>query len=320
MSRDEELQDEIESHLRMAIADRMARGESREAAERAARAEFGNLTHVKEVTREVHRGIWLERLVQDVRYGLRALRRTPAFTFVALVTLALAIGANSAVFTIVNNVLVQPLPFRDPNRLFVVSYVPTNLPFEVPPALYDRLYLAYRERTRVFEDVSGYQRQQVTLSGVGDATRLLGARVSASFFRVLGVSPAYGRAFAPDEEQVGRDRVVILSDRLWRERFNADARVISRAITLDGVQHTVVGVMPHGFTFPAAADVWMPYAIQLDPGNSFIVPAVGRLRPDATPQQAKSELESIVRAMPRDPRAEGFNSLAAIIPLKDTLT
>src|SRR5438477_6869733 len=123
---DDELEDELTSHLRMAIADRMARGESRESAERAARLEFGNLTHVKEETREIRRGIWLERLVQDVRYGARALRRTPAFTIVAVLTLALAIGGNSAVFTVVNSVLLRPLPFRDPGRLFLLSHMPTD--------------------------------------------------------------------------------------------------------------------------------------------------------------------------------------------------
>jgi len=290
--RDEDLDDEIEAHLRMAVADRMARGESREQAERAVRREFGNLTHVKEVTREV-RGVWFERLVQDVRYGLRALRRTPAFTAIAVLTLALAIGANSAVFTVVSNVLLQPLPFRDPARLLLVSHVPTNLPFELPPGLADRLYLAYRERARAFESVSGYQRQQFTLSGVGDAARLFGTRVSANFFNLLGVAPAIGRSCAADEETPGRDRVVILGDRLWRQRFNADPTIIGRTISLDGVPRTVVGVTPAGFTFPASADLWVPMAIQLDAGNSFIVPTMGRLRADATPQQATAELESI---------------------------
>ena len=320
MSRDEDLNEEIASHLRMAIADRMARGESRDQAERAARAEFGNVTHVQEVTREVRRGIWLERLAQDLRYGLRALRRTPAFTAVALLTLALAIGANSAVFTVVNNVLLRPLPFRDPGRLYVVSYLPTNLPFELPPGLDDRLFLEFRRHAGRFEGVTGYQRQQLTLSGVGDATRLLGARVSASFFEVLGVSPAVGRAFAFDEEQVGNDRVVILSDRLWRARFNGDRAVIGTTITLDGTPRTVVGVMPRDFSFPASAALWTPLTIQLDAGNSLIVPTVGRLRADASPEQARAELQSIAGGMPHDPRADDMIMAAGIIPLKDTVT
>jgi putative ABC transport system permease protein len=318
--RDEELQEELAAHLRMAIADRMARGASRDEAERAARREFGNVTHVAEVTREVHRGIWLERLAQDLRYGWRALRRTPAFTTVAVATLALAIGANSAVFTVVNSVLLAPLPFRDPGRLYVASYLPTNLPFEVPPGLDDRLYLEYRRHDLRFERITGYQRQQLTLSGAGDATRLLGARVSASFFDVLGVEPALGRAFTPDEDQAGSDRVVILSDRLWRARFNGDRAVLGTTITLDGIQRIVIGIMPRGFTFPASSELWTPLALRLDPGNSFMFPVVGRLRADATPEQAKSELETIALAMPPDPRAGGIKPVAQIIPLKDTLT
>src|SRR5438094_10674687 len=125
--RDTELDEELAAHLRMAVADRMARGESQGAAEAAARRELGNVTHIKEVTREATGRLWIERLVQDVRYGLRALRRTPAFTVVAVLTLTIAIGANSAVFTVVNSVLLRPLPFRDPSRLYLVSYMPTCL-------------------------------------------------------------------------------------------------------------------------------------------------------------------------------------------------
>jgi len=316
---DDEIQEEIAAHLRMAIADKMARGASREEAERAARAEFGNVTHVAEVTRDVRGGLWLERLGQDLRYGWRALRRTPAFTTVAVATLALAIGANSAVFTVVNSVLLQPLPFRDPGRLYAVSYLPTDLPFELPPGVDDRLYLEYRQHVSRFDRITGYQRQDLTLSGVRDATRLPGARASATFFEVLGVQPALGRAFSADEDQAGTDRVVILSDRLWRARFNGDRAILGKAITLDGITRTVVGVMPRGFTFPAASQVWTPLALRLDPGNSFLFPVIGRLRADATPEQAKSELEAIALAMPPDPRAGGIKPVARIIPLKDTL-
>src|SRR5438309_202814 len=316
---DDEIQEEIAAHLRMAIADKMARGASREEAERTARAEFGNVTHVAEVTREMRGGLWLERLGQDLRYGWRALRRTPAFTLVAVLTLALAIGANSAVFTVVDGVLLEPLPFRDPGRLYAVSYLPTDLPFELPPGVDDRLYLEYRQHVSRFDRITGYQRQDLTLSGVRDATRLPGARASATFFEVLGVQPALGRAFSADEDQAGTDRVVILSDRLWRARFNGDRAILGKAITLDGITRTVVGVMPRGFTFPAASQVWTPLALRLDPGNSFLFPVIGRLRADATPEQAKSELEAIALAMPPDPRAGGIKPVARIIPLKDTL-
>ena len=320
--RDEEIQEEIAAHLSLAIADKMARGASREAAERAARAEFGNVTHVAEVTREVQRGpgLWLERLGQDLRYGWRALRRTPAFTAVAVATLALAIGANSAVFTVVNSVLVQPLPFRDPNALYAVSYLPTNLPFELPPGLDDRLYLEYRRHATRFERITGYQRQELTLSGVGDATRLPGALASATFFETLGVQPVLGRAFTADEDQAGTDRVVILSDRLWRTRFNGDPRILGTTIALDGISRTVIGVMPRGFTFPAGSQLWTPLALKLDAGNSFVFPVAGRLRAGATPEQARSELAAIARAMRRQPSADGVQSTAAIIPLQDTVT
>jgi len=316
---DDEIEEEIAAHLRLAIADKMARGASREEAVRAARAEFGNVTHVAEVTREVWGGLWLEHLGQDLRYGWRALRRTPSFTAVAVATLALAIGANSAVFTVVNGVLLRPLPFRDPGRLYAVSYLPADLPFELPPGVDDRLYLEYRRHVARFDRITGYQRQELTLSGGGDATRLPGARASASFFDVLGVPPALGRAFSADEDEAGTDRVVILSDRLWRTRFNGDPAILGKTITLDGITRTIVGVMPRGFAFPAASQVWTPLALRLDPGNSFLFPVIGRLRADATPAQAKSELEAIALAMPPDPRAGPIKPVARIIPLKDTL-
>src|SRR5437763_89614 len=211
----DELDDEIAAHLRMAIADRMALGQSRDDAERSARREFGNVTHVKEATRETRGGIWFERLAQDLRYGARALRRTPSFTIVAVLTLALAIGANSAVFTVVNSVLLRRLPFRDADRLYLASYIPTNLPFEVSPGLADSHWLAFRDRQRTFARVTAYTRMQTTLSGVGDAARLTGARVDANFFAVLGAAPSLGRPFSRDEESRGNHRVPILSDRSW---------------------------------------------------------------------------------------------------------
>lgn len=318
--RDDELDEELASHLRMAVAERIARGESRTDAEAAARREFGNVTLVKEVIRELRGGITFEHLRQDVRYGIRALRRTPTFTAVAVLTLALAVGANSAVFTVVNGVLLRPLPFRDPDALHLISYVATDLPFEVPPSLSDRVYLAYREHARAFERVAAYHRSEVTLTGRGDAARITGARVTADFFGVLGVSAVLGRVFTKEEEQPGGGRVVILSDRLWRGHFAADSTITGRVIRLDGKPHVVVGVMPGGFGFPASSELWTPLEIKLDPGNSFMFSVLGRLRHDVTREQAVAELTSAARAAPRHARDREREMVAAIIPLKEVVT
>ncbi len=316
--REKELDEELASHLRMAIADRVARGETREAAEAAARREFGNLTHIKEVTREQRGGLWRERLVQDVRYGVRALWRTPAFTTAAVLTLALAIGATGAVFTVVNSVLLRPLPFVDPDRLFVISYLPADLPFELLPGLADSQWLAYRERQRSFERATAYARSAATLSGAGEATRLIGARVDADFFPVLGAVPMLGRVFSA-AEVAADEHLVVLGEGIWRDRFGANPRILGTSVLLDDVPHQVIGIMPRGFTFPEQSSMWTPLAVHLDAHNSFILSTLGRLRPGVTPLQARSELASIMGALPRDAR-DRHRPLASITPLKEMVT
>lgn len=314
---DADLDDELAAHLRLAVADRMARGETREAAEAAARRELGNVAHIKEVTREERRGqarIWRERLVQDVRYGARALRRTPAFTTVAVLTLALAIGANSAVFTVVNSVWLRPLPFPESDRLFVASYLPEHLPYEMSPTIPDRYWLAYRTEQRSFEHVTAYNRAAFSMSGVGDATRIIGASVDGNFFAVLRVAPMIGRSFSAAEVRAGN--VVVLGEQLWRERFSSDPHILGRSVLLDGNPHTVVGVMRAGFSFPGRAALWKPLDVRIDGRNWFLLNVLGRLRAEATPAQARSELASIMRRLPRGPGGEG-SSVADILPLKD---
>ena len=319
--RDRELREELEAHLRMAVAERMERGQTREVAEREARRELGNVTHIAEVTREQWRAPWaisLERLAQDLRYGARALRRTPSFTIAAVLTLALAIGANSAVFAVVNGVLLRPLQFPDPDRLFVASYLPADLPFELPPGLADKHWLTYRERQRSFEHVTAYQRFAFTLSGAGEAVRLTGARIDAQFFPTLRTPPVLGRGFGEDEAR--RDeRLVVLSDHLWRERFAADSSVIGRPISLDGVLYTVIGVMPSGFSYPSRSELWVPLNVQLERNNSFILNVLGRLRADATSEGARAELSAILAAIERGP-GDKNRSVAAITPLRDVIT
>src|SRR6185436_3255663 len=242
-ARDVDLDDEIRTHLAMAAADRIARGESPSDAMAAARREFGNVGHVKEVTRETWGGMWFERLLQDLRYAWRSLRRSPGFAAVAIGTLALGIGATAAMFTVVNGVLVRPLPFDDPNRLVIVSYEPERGPFINRPGMDEAHFLEYGRFARTVESVTAFNEVQATLTGAGEATPLRGASVTATFFSVLGVRPAYGRAFTPEEGASGHDAVLI-SDELWRTRFGGERSAIGGPIVLDGVRHTIVGVLP----------------------------------------------------------------------------
>ena len=312
--KDLELDEELEAHIRMAIEERVARGEPREDAEHAARRELGNLGVVKEVTREMWGGGWLERLVQDVRYGARTLRRSPAFTIVALSTLALGIGATTAMFTVVHAVLLRPLPYPRSDRLMLLAYDYPNNAFITEGGISDRQWVDSRSRFRTFARVAAMTPGLVTLTNAGDPVRLQAATVAAGLFETLGITPALGRTFGPDDERIGGEPVVILGDALWRERFGADSNVVGRPITLDGVHHTVVGVMPRRFAYPLAARLWRPMRIQLAPNRFQIMSVVGRLRDGATRAQAVAELDALAAAeRTRD------SMIARVTPLKDTV-
>ena len=312
--RDLDLDEELAGHLRMAIEERVARGERREDAERTARREFGNLGVVKEVTREMWGGGWLERLWQDVRYGVRTLRRSPAFTIVALSTLALGIGATTAMFTVVHAVLLRPLPYPRSDRLMRLAYEYPQSPFITEGGITDRQWVETRSRYRAFTRVAAVTSGLVTLTNAGDPVRLQEASVAAGLFETLGVTPALGRSFGPHDEQVGGEWVVILSDALWRERFGADSTVVGRVITLDGVRHTVVGVMPPRFAYPLDARLWRPLRIELAPNRLQILSVIGRLRDGATRQQAVAELDALAAA----DRARD-SMITRVTPLKDTV-
>ena len=312
--RDLELDEELKVHMRMAIEERVARGERRADAERAARREFGNVGIVKEVTREMWGGGWFERLVQDVRYGVRTLRRSPAFTFVALSTLALGIGATTAMFTVVHAVLLRPLPYPRSDRLMRLAYDYPKSPFFTEGGISDRQWVDHRSRYRAFARVAAMTSGLVTLTNAGDPVRLQGASVAAGLFETLGITTALGRTFGPDDEQIGGEPVVILGDALWRERFGADSTVVGRPITLDGVRHTVVGVTPPRFAYPLDARLWRPLRIQLAPNRFQLLSAVGRLRDGVTRAQAVAELDALAAA----DRARD-SMVSRVTPLKDTV-
>jgi putative ABC transport system permease protein len=290
--REEELEEEIQSHLRMAIRDRMERGESAEEAESAARREFGNVGLIKETTR----GIWgfgaLETIWQDLRYGARMLSKRPGFTIVAVITLALGIGANTAIFSVVNAVLLRPLPCEDPDRLVYFMKL-TQQGYPEESSLPD--FVDWREQSRSFERMAAATSRTFNLTGVGEAERLNGEAVTADFFPMLSIRPAFGRVFLPEEDRPGASRVAILSHNLWRRRFGSNPDVVGLAITLNGQDYTVVGIAPPNLWHADGVDIWVPLA--MGPGearrrNNFLSVA-GRLKPGVSLDQARAEMNAI---------------------------
>jgi len=285
--RKEALTEEIASHLKMAASDREARGESPAQANESARRELGNAATIQDVTHDQWGWTWLETLLQDLRYGARTLRKNPGFTIVAVLTLALGIGANTAIFSLVNGVLLQPLPYPHPDRLVGLTVYFPKGPLVV-----------MREQSRTM-DLAGFSdNKEFNLTGSGDPVRLIGNSVSADFFSVLGEQAAMGRIFQEGEDQPGKDNEVILSRALWERRFQSDANIIGRWITLEGVDRQIVGVMPADFQFVSPkTELWVP--LHLDPrntgdywGDSYMA-LIGRLRPGATLEQARAELKAM---------------------------
>jgi predicted permease len=309
----EELDEELQFHLEARRRDNLNAGMNEEAARHDATRRFGNAALAKERAHEVNIVMSIETIGRDLRYALRSLRKSPGFTVVAILTLALGFGANIAVFTVVNGVLFRPLPFPDPGRLFLIS----DQSKEGMLGLFDRDYLEYRRHVQAFEQIATFNEDSVTLTGAGEAARLPTADVTSSFFSMLEVNPAMGRAFLPEEERYGSNRVVLLSDKIWRSRFGADPKILGKAITLDGIAYSVIGVMPVDFAFPHEAALWLPLEVGGDPGNFYTRAVVGRLRPQASQQQAQAELEAIAKHLPPLPVARRESMVAEVLPMKD---
>jgi putative ABC transport system permease protein len=299
-----ELDDEIETHMRLLAERYVSQGMTEAEAARAARRQFGNITLLKEANREM-RGIrFIDTLFQDVRYGVRMLRKNPGVASIAVLTLALGIGANTAIFSVVNAVLLRSLPYRDPDRLVSLFW---RRPQEGNRLVLSADFLQWRDQAESFEQIAAYGAATVDLTGSGEAERLSAALVSADLFATLGVAPALGRAITQTEDAPGGAPVVILSDGLWRRRFDGDPKVIGRVITLEGKSRTVIGVMPYGFQFPGKSELWIPFALdatdelrRMDPSiyNLSDLPTklsvLARLKPDVTPEAARADLSVIL--------------------------
>jgi putative ABC transport system permease protein len=235
----------------------------------------------------------MDTLHQDIRYAIRRLLKSPAFTAVALLTLALGIGANTAIFSVVNGVVLKPLPYKDPDQLVGIFHLSEgNRSTMSGPNFTD-----VRKLNTTMTDAAAYTRTRTILTGRGEPVRLDGAQISASMFDILGIPPALGRAFLPEENTPGRGRVAILGDDLWRNRFGADRAIVGRTLTLDGVSHEIVGVMPPGFSFPAGRMIWTPLEYTEDftttQRGAWYLQAIGRTRPGISEAQVRAEVETI---------------------------
>ena len=291
----QDLDQDIRDHLETETQDNIARGMPPEEARYAAMRKFGNVTRAKEDTRAVWNVVWLEQLLEDLRFGLRMLRRNPGFTAVALLTLALGIGANTAMFSIVEGVVLAPLPYRQPDRLVMLWESNPRLP---------RVYISYpnfldwQRSASSFQQMAAFSQQGVDLTAPGTPEHLDAKQISSNFFSTFGLELSLGRAFSPEEDRPAGPPVTIISNPLWRNRFNASPAALGKAITVDGTDYTIVGVTPPGFRLENNADVYTPLG-RSDPlilndraGHDGIF-SVARMNSGVTVSQAQAEMNAI---------------------------
>ncbi|MGB8507368.1 MAG: ABC transporter permease, partial [Pyrinomonadaceae bacterium] len=262
----------------------------------------------------------METLWQDLRYGLRMLWKSPGVTGIAVLALALGIGANSAIFSVINGVLLRPLPFADPDRLVRLSEWSQQVP---GMSISYPNFTDWREQNHVFEGIAATQFGSYNLTGVDEAERLQGRNVSANFFDVLGVKPAQGRSFLPEDDHAGANRVCVISHGLWQRRFGADAKMLGRVLTLNGESYTVVGVLPQDYRYGTATDVFVPIGLQEDAetvrmrDNHPGIYAVARLKPGVSFEGAEAEMKGIAQRLAQAyPKENGGNSIT-LTPLRE---
>jgi putative ABC transport system permease protein len=262
-------------------------------------------------------------MFQDLRYGLRMLIKNPGFAFVAVFTLALGIGANTAIFSIVNAVLLQPLPFSEPDRLVWIWGNIRNGGRSASVSPLD--YLDYRAQNTTFEHFAATFSipAPFNLTGSGEPERLQGAVATGNFFQALGVNPALGQTFLLENEEPGRDQVVVLSHRLWKQRFAGDPSLIGKTLALDGKTFEVIGVMPAGFNFPRGAELWTPMNFQISPGmkqrKAHFLRPVGRLKPGVTLAQAQTDMDSIAGSLETQYPDSNTGWNLRMVPLREQL-
>jgi predicted permease len=321
---DSSLEKELRLHLEAEIDEYRAKGFSYEEARSMALKRLGGMTQIQEECRDMRRTTMLETILQDVKYAIRTLLRTPAFTWIIIVTLALSIGATTAIVSVVEGVLLRPLAFRNPERL-VRAYTRTETHPKFPINPND--FRDARSRMRPFESFAAYTHRDLQLSGTGEPVRLSGFAVTAGYFRVLGWKPAMGREFDQGDEWPGRGNLVVISDRIWRTVLHSDPNVLGRTIRLNQTPYTIIGVMPPGVQHPGNAyhavlygdtvDAWIPFTFDSpkDRGSHFL-DAIARLRRGVTLGQAQGEFLATMQQIAREHLGSSDGVATLLSPLE----
>jgi putative ABC transport system permease protein len=320
---DQDFEHELETHLDMLSDENISRGMAPEAATRAARLKLGGLAQLKETNRELRGLPVIETFFQDARYAVRMLRKNPGFTAVVVLTLALGIGANTAIFSVVYAVLLKPLPYTNPDRLFTAFQANTQQGIPETGCSYPN-FEEWRAQNHVFSEMAGISAHQLTLTGRGEPSVVNTSVVTPELFALLDVKPLAGRIFFPQDGKQGAAPVVLVSEDLWRGRFGADPMIIGTSIDLDKRAFTVIGIIPTAFRTPffnTKQEVWIPlvqdplFSTFMPQRGSHFLPAIGRLKPGVSVAQAQAEMDAISGRLAREFPAENNGWTIRLVPL-----
>src|SRR5215472_14355692 len=320
-----QLDSELRFHLEQLAEDYVRSGVDPEQARRRARIEFGGMEGIKEDCRESRGVHMLDTFLQDARYSLRTMRKNPGFTLVAVLTLMLGIGANTAIFSVVNGVLLNPLPFPQPEQLVALHESKAN--FQRGSISYPN-FRDWQKDNHTFSAMAISRGYGFSLTGLGDAEQVQGELISSDFFPLLGVSPLIGRQLAPGEDEIGAAPVVLISQGLWQEKFASARGVLGKAITLDGRRYSVIGVIPASFDLAMpgfrASAVYVPIGQWNNPLLSqrqagLGIHGVGRLRPGVRIEQARADMQQVTRSLAAAYPDANKGIGATLVPLKNQI-
>jgi predicted permease len=321
---DQDFDQELESHLDLLTEEGVRRGMSPEQAKRAARIRLGGHTQLKETNRELHGLPAIKTFLQDTRYAFRMLRKNPGFTAVAVLTLALGIGANTAIFSVVYAVLLKPLPYTNPDQLFTAFQANTQQGIAETGCSYPN-FEEWRAQNHVFSELAGINAHQLTLTGRGEPSVVNTSVVTPELFALLDVKPLAGRIFFPQDGKPGAAPVALVSEDLWRGRFGADPKITGTSIDLDKRPFTVIGIIPAAFRTPffnKKQEVWIPlvqdplFSALMPQRGSHFLPALGRLKPGVTVAQAQAEMDAISGRLAGEFPAENNGWTIRLVPLQ----